>query len=172
MGHEWWWRGREQKGDSHFDLPRGSLIVGFQVQPFSVKHTYNGAWNTTCAPHCPLTTCGENGLSLAPRAVPCARAPPPRALTRGWAGQFNEHGPQRIDTSKGGEVIWTYDVVWEESDVMWASRWDVYLSMTNDNIHWFSIINSIVILVCPRAIPASGAGRHEAARLSKSPRRG
>jgi len=29
-----------------------------------------------------------------------------------------------------------YDVVWEESDVMWASRWDVYLSMTNANIHW------------------------------------
>jgi len=111
-----------QSPDSHFDLPKGSLIVGFQVQPFSVKHTYNGKWNTTCAPNCPLTTCAPQG-------------------------QFNEHKAQRIDTPKGGEVIWTYDVVWEESDVMWASRWDVYLSMTNDNIHWFSIINSIVILV-------------------------
>jgi len=26
-------------------------------------------------------------------------------------------------------VIWTYDVAFEESDVEWASRWDVFLNM-------------------------------------------
>ena len=39
--------------------------------------------------------------------------------------------------------MWTYDVVWEESDVVWASRWDVYLSMTSDNIHLY-----VCVCVC------------------------
>jgi hypothetical protein len=29
------------------------------------------------------------------------------------------------------EVIWSYDVLWQESDIEWASRWDVYLSMVS-----------------------------------------
>jgi len=44
-------------------------------------------------------------------------------------------------------VIWTYDVEWVESDVKWASRWDVYLQLTDDRIHWFAIVNSLVILI-------------------------
>jgi len=34
--------------------------------------------------------------------------------------------------------------------VKWASRWDVYLSMNHavpDRVHWFAIINSILIVV-------------------------
>jgi len=31
--------------------------------------------------------------------------------------------------------------------VRWASRWDVYLQMTDPNIHWFSIINSVVVVL-------------------------
>ena len=33
-------------------------------------------------------------------------------------------------------VVWTYDVSWEPSDIHWASRWDIYLSM-NDKYVWF-----------------------------------
>lgn len=47
-------------------------------------------------------------------------------------------------------VPWTYDVSWVPSEVQWASRWDIYLSMGNrfsDNIHWFAIINSLIITV-------------------------
>ena len=43
-----------------------------------------------------------------------------------------------------------YGVDWRESDVQWASRWDIYLSMNNsvsDKVHWFSIINSILIVL-------------------------
>lgn len=49
-----------------------------------------------------------------------------------------------------GNVIFTYDVVYRTSDVQWASRWDVYLSMDGvvpDRVHWFSIINSLLIVV-------------------------
>ena len=28
----------------------------------------------------------------------------------------------------------------------WASRWDVYLEMADTQIHWFSIINSVVVV--------------------------
>ena len=62
-------------------------------------------------------------------------------------GRFERHQPQVIDPTEGGQVIFTYDVEWEKSTVKWASRWDVYLQMTDDNIHWFSIVNSFVILV-------------------------
>jgi len=36
------------------------------------------------------------------------------------------------------------------SQVHWASRWDIYLSMNGavpDKVHWFSIVNSILIVL-------------------------
>jgi len=46
------------------------------------------------------------------------------------------------------EVVFTYDVQWESSPVRWASRWDSYLKMTTaPQIHWFSILNSLMIMV-------------------------
>mmetsp|Transcript_16457 Transcript_16457/g.39314 ORF Transcript_16457/g.39314 Transcript_16457/m.39314 type:complete len:680 (-) Transcript_16457:192-2231(-) len=107
----------------------GSFIVGFQVVPYSIKHTYNGRFNESGIPYVKLSSCVQ----------------PPKGL-------FEAHVPQLIDPVKGGEVIWTYDVEWEESSVKWASRWDVYLQMTDDHIHWFSIVNSLVILLFLSAI--------------------
>ena len=40
----------------------------------------------------------------------------------------------------------TYSVEWHQSDIKWASRWDVYLEMSDTQIHWFSIINSVVVV--------------------------
>jgi hypothetical protein len=42
----------------------------------------------------------------------------------------------------------------QESDVQWASRWDVYLRMPRDDIHWFSIFNSTVVLLFLSAMVA------------------
>ncbi|XP_021751260.1 transmembrane 9 superfamily member 7-like [Chenopodium quinoa] len=53
--------------------------------------------------------------------------------------------PQEVDTDK--EVVFTYDVTFEESEIKWASRWDTYLLMNDDQIHWFSIINSLMIVL-------------------------
>lgn len=44
------------------------------------------------------------------------------------------------------KVSFTYSLMWEESSLRWASRWDMYLSMTNAQIHWFSILNSLVVI--------------------------
>ena len=45
-------------------------------------------------------------------------------------------------------MIYTYDVKWEQSDLLWSNRWDVYLKGNpDDEIHYFSIINSLMIVL-------------------------
>lgn len=56
------------------------------------------------------------------------------------------HKAQLVDTSSGTKLLFTYEVVWNSSKVSWASRWDTYLAMNDVNIHWYSIINSIVVI--------------------------
>uniref|UniRef100_A0A452HDM3 Transmembrane 9 superfamily member n=1 Tax=Gopherus agassizii TaxID=38772 RepID=A0A452HDM3_9SAUR len=46
------------------------------------------------------------------------------------------------------DLIYTYSVKFEENDIKWASRWDYILeSMPHTNIQWFSIMNSLVIVL-------------------------
>lgn len=59
----------------------------------------------------------------------------------------DKHKPQKVNTDGSGtELIFTYSVEWRQSEVRWASRWDIYLQMTDVQIHWFSIINSLVVV--------------------------
>eukprot|EP01059_Diplonema_ambulator_P033060 TRINITY_DN6763_c0_g1_i1.p1 TRINITY_DN6763_c0_g1~~TRINITY_DN6763_c0_g1_i1.p1 ORF type:complete len:620 (+),score=175.03 TRINITY_DN6763_c0_g1_i1:122-1981(+) len=48
-------------------------------------------------------------------------------------------------TSSADPITWTYGVKWEESEEKWAARWDIYLNIADTEIHWFSIINSVMI---------------------------
>ncbi|KAK7792078.1 hypothetical protein R5R35_003551 [Gryllus longicercus] len=60
---------------------------------------------------------------------------------------FPSHAkPQYINMRAGTKLYFTYSVEWQESDVSWASRWDIYLGMNDVQIHWFSIINSLVVV--------------------------
>ncbi|KAK2463253.1 hypothetical protein APHAL10511_004908 [Amanita phalloides] len=52
---------------------------------------------------------------------------------------LNEDGTQT--------VRYTYRVMWNESDTPWATRWDNYLHIFDPKIHWFSLINSLAIVV-------------------------
>lgn len=45
------------------------------------------------------------------------------------------------------KILFTYSVTWKESSIRWASRWDAYLEMGDVQIHWFSIVNSIVVVL-------------------------
>ena len=54
--------------------------------------------------------------------------------------------PMRI-ASGTSSVLYTYDVKWEKSDVAWASRWDAYLKIKENRIHWFSIVNSLLVVL-------------------------
>lgn len=53
--------------------------------------------------------------------------------------------PQFVNP-KGTKIHFLYSVEWKESAVSWASRWDIYLGMSDVEIHWFSIINSLVVV--------------------------
>eukprot|EP00262_Sarcandra_glabra_P022269 TRINITY_DN9828_c0_g1_i1.p1 TRINITY_DN9828_c0_g1~~TRINITY_DN9828_c0_g1_i1.p1 ORF type:complete len:641 (-),score=73.90 TRINITY_DN9828_c0_g1_i1:231-2153(-) len=104
----------------HKDVQTDSArIVGFEVKPYSVKHEYEGEWNNNIR----LTTCNPHAK---------------RTVT-------NSESPLEVEDKK--EIIFTYDVDFQESEVKWASRWDTYLLMTDDQIHWFSIVNSLMIVL-------------------------
>ncbi|XP_047091238.1 transmembrane 9 superfamily member 9-like [Lolium rigidum] len=97
-----------------------SRIVAFEVKPYSVKHEYEGQWNDKKTR---LTTCDPHAK---------------RIIT-------SSDSPQEVEAGK--DIVFTYDVDFKESDIKWASRWDSYLLMTDDQIHWFSIVNSLMIVL-------------------------
>ncbi|KVH88313.1 transmembrane 9 superfamily member 11-like [Cynara cardunculus var. scolymus] len=43
-------------------------------------------------------------------------------------------------------VAFTYEVAFVESDIKWPSRWDAYLKMEGAKVHWFSILNSLMVI--------------------------
>jgi len=56
--------------------------------------------------------------------------------------------PTPFDLDSTDEVMFSYTVSWKESQVRWASRWDAYLKVQGQGqIHWFAILNSLLILV-------------------------
>ncbi|CAK0810327.1 unnamed protein product, partial [Prorocentrum cordatum] len=51
------------------------------------------------------------------------------------------------DLAEHDSIVYSYDVTWTPSSVRWASRWDTYLRMHEGQIHWFSIVNSLMIVL-------------------------
>ncbi|KAL6559964.1 Transmembrane 9 superfamily member 7 [Orobanche gracilis] len=94
-------------------------IVGFEVSPVSINHEFK-EWDDK-NPNVP--TCNQNTKNL----------------------DQGSTVPQEVDKDK--DIVFTYDVTFKESDIKWASRWDTYLLMNDDQIHWFSIINSLMIVL-------------------------
>ncbi|VDN56752.1 unnamed protein product [Dracunculus medinensis] len=46
------------------------------------------------------------------------------------------------------KIIYSYSVSWRKTNIKWSSRWDYILdSMPHTNIQWFSIMNSLVIVL-------------------------
>jgi transmembrane 9 superfamily protein 2/4 len=96
-------------------------IVGFRVEPMSIKHDYDP---NLSGKKTKLTTCNRNSEQSKD--------------TRNF---------QSVDGV--GSVVFTYDVFWEKSEVEWTQRWDKYLYSNDisDKVHWFSISNSIMIVL-------------------------
>eukprot|EP00906_Rhabdomonas_costata_P025424 RCo036351 len=98
----------------------GYRIVGFNVIPYSVE---SGHIDKDCRP----------GVEWQPDQ---------------FAPQLVVHTPKEKATTT---FSWSYSVKWEEdADVAWSSRWDHYLKSadaSNEKIHWFSIVNSLLIVL-------------------------
>ena len=43
-------------------------------------------------------------------------------------------------------IVFTYEVEFVERDIKWPSRWDAYLKMEGAKVHWFSILNSLMVI--------------------------
>lgn len=70
-----------------------------------------------------------------------------KALDGGKADCGDEAQPLLISELVDNPVTWTYSVYWRPSPTAWATRWDKYLHVINPRIHWFSLINSAVIVI-------------------------
>lgn len=44
------------------------------------------------------------------------------------------------------KITFSYDVEFVKSDIRWPSRWDAYLKMEGARVHWFSIMNSLMVI--------------------------
>jgi len=117
----------------------GYRVVAFSVEPLSVKHSYAGdyEWDGESPEgyqkH--LQSCPGGGVHMSRPAI-----------TQSQIVDYNEN------------IIFTYDVFWRPSEVKWASRWDVYLSedhMVPAQVHWYSITNSILVVVFLSCLVAS-----------------
>jgi len=104
----------------------GARLVGFEVEPLSVLHRYKGAFTTDMSK-----------LNLL--SVPVGPDLPAQPV---------------LLKGETLEIVFSYDVAWEYSPIKWASRWDLYLYMGDDQIHWFSIINSLAIVLLLTGIVA------------------
>ncbi|KAF9338615.1 Transmembrane 9 super member 4 [Linnemannia elongata] len=57
-------------------------------------------------------------------------------------------GAFKVVSDKEVEIQYTYSVQWiEDKEVTWNNRWTLYLVKTGTEVHWYSIVNSIVIML-------------------------
>ncbi|KAL3902721.1 MAG: hypothetical protein SGARI_005701, partial [Bacillariaceae sp.] len=125
-------------------------VVRFTAEPFSILHDFEGIDGVEAE-------VDEEDPTGAPKLQAWAKIKKPIASCDPKIGaEKKTHTSWEMVTEVGrkpqpasGRVLFTYDVHWETSDIHWASRWDVYLSMDNAipaKVHWLSIANSLVIV--------------------------
>lgn len=106
------------------DVPKWR-VVGFEVVPTSIKHRYEN--EPMAGQELDSDTCGKF-VNI-------------EEVSQGNYQYLNPEG----ETT----VLYTYDVQFVKSDIVWEERWDRIISSksSNDQIHWFSIINSLMIVL-------------------------
>eukprot|EP00980_Cylindrotheca_fusiformis_P021502 scaffold8353_cov138-Cylindrotheca_fusiformis.AAC.33 len=106
----------------------GVHITGFDVHPISIDHKIP-----------------ESGLTPASELDTCSNREGAEAVINDPAKYLKlKAQPGKAELP----VIYSYDVKWEETNLLWADRWDVYLIGTpDDDIHSFAIINSLMIVL-------------------------
>ncbi|ORX38000.1 hypothetical protein BD324DRAFT_650538 [Kockovaella imperatae] len=53
--------------------------------------------------------------------------------------------PLFLSETNDNDIYYTYSVNFIPSDIPWGLRWDAYLHVFDPKIHWFSLINSLII---------------------------
>lgn len=101
----------------------GSHIVGFRVEPMSIHHLWEGGGDVVPGVTV-LSTCNAMNQAV-------------------------NDPTTYMSVDKADAVVFTYDVKWEKSTIEWSNRWDLYVSASpqTDRAHWFSISNSIMVVL-------------------------
>jgi len=102
------------------EVYEGKRIVGFEVSEHSIQHPTNFDESKGEVPSTCLAANRDNAAS------------------------------QALEIPSGKDkltIVWTYSITWEDSPIEWVHRWDNYLLNTDPQIHWFSIINSLMIVL-------------------------
>jgi len=101
-------------------------VVAFAVEPLSIAHEFQGGykWDGQSSDWTskPLSTCDIQKPTVRDR------------ITKNQIVKEDE------------TILFTYDVVWQSSNVAWSSRWDIY-HMIPAQVHWYSITNSILVVL-------------------------
>ncbi|KAJ6723898.1 TRANSMEMBRANE 9 SUPERFAMILY PROTEIN [Salix koriyanagi] len=85
--------------------------------------------------------------------VPCSVKYEPEAMTKHhiYDKILPVDCPSDLDKSQiireQERISFTYVVEFVKSDIRWPSRWDAYLKMEGARVHWFSILNSLMVIV-------------------------
>lgn len=137
-----------------FKLPWGSdspqyRIVRLEVVPVSVQHEVDESDRLTCG----LPSVDQlQESSAVPLQTPLSSLAPFsfRADDAADGADISETGLDPLYLS------FSYDVVFQPSPILWSERWDIYLANARDRplIHWFSIVNSLVVLLLLSALVA------------------
>eukprot|EP00980_Cylindrotheca_fusiformis_P024816 scaffold12529_cov78-Cylindrotheca_fusiformis.AAC.1 len=130
---------RYHKPDVFTDLYR---VVHFAVQPMSIKHQFQDGYQWDGGDpegfEMPLSSCSKTEQTQ--RSIITSSQP----------------------VEEGETIIFTYDVIWSETDVDWASRWDIYLNedhLIPDQVHSFSITNSLFFIIILSGVLANITAR-------------
>lgn len=104
----------------------GLRITGFDVHPVSIEHTIEG----DITPTTKVKTCNAEGAASV-------------------VNDPSSYLPLRTSaTGDSLKVLYSYEVEWTSSDLVWADRWDVYLiGSPDDDIHYFAIVNSLMVVL-------------------------
>jgi transmembrane 9 superfamily member 2/4 len=108
----------------------GYRVVGFSVEPFSVKHRFLGGYEWDGNSH--------DGFAKALETCPKGKH---------MSRQFISKNQM---VSPGETILFTYDVMWRSSPLAWSSRWDVYLNedhLVPAQVHWYAISNSVFVVL-------------------------
>ncbi|KKY20061.1 putative endosomal integral membrane protein [Diplodia seriata] len=81
------------------------------------------------------------GILVEPRSMGEAK------LVNEEKAECGELSPIELSETGSTSVLFTYSVYWRPSSTPFATRWDKYLHVYDPKIHWFSLVNSAVIVV-------------------------
>ena len=96
-------------------------IVGFSATPISIEHDPNNI-AATCSLDKPVFNRRSSLLHL---------------------NILKKHGGKELP------VVYTYEVFWQDTDIKWTDRWDIYMlgRVDDSSAHHMSIINSMMVVI-------------------------